>query len=369
MKNLAWPNKIIFLINILGALLLVASYSASYINPKTFWPLSFFGLAYPLILLINIAFVIYWAIFRKKQILLSLIIILLGLMNIRSHFQINLKNKNQINDSTNVLKVISYNVRLFDLYEWSSDRNTDNKIFELIKDSKANIICMQEFMNEGGGGIISVDSMVNSFKANQLHAEYTDEFGPQSRLGIAIFSSYPIVEKGRIDFGKSTHNICIYTDINVNGDTIRVYNVHFQSIHFGKEDYITLEKIDNSETDDKKQWMGIRKILKKLKIAFSRRSNQAELVANHIKHSPYKVILCGDFNDTPGSYSYHTVAEELNDAFIEKGTGLCNTYLGLFPFFRIDYILHSKDIECLSYERIDKKLSDHYPISSIIKIK
>ncbi len=371
MNNLAWPNKIIFIVNILCTLLLVASYSASYISPKIFWPLSFLGLAYPFILILNIAFMIYWALFQKKQMILSLIVILLGWTHIKSHFQAHWGNDTiPNNDACHTLKIISYNVRLFAIYDDSSkDKTTDNKIFDIIKNSNADIICMQEFMYNNDGYIISADSMQQSFKAHELHAEYSNVFNPTNKLGIATFSSYPIVNKGRIDFGKGTNNICMYTDIDVKGDTIRVYCAHFQSIRFGKEDYVTIEKIDDSPIDDEKQWMGIKKILRKLKIAFSRRASQAELVAESINNSPYPVILCGDFNDTPGSYTYHTVSEKLNDSFIEKGNGIGNTYIGLFPSFRIDYILHSDNIECLYYERIDKKLSDHYPVSAILKVK
>lgn len=369
MKNLSWPNKFIFLINICCALLLIASYSASYISPKIFWPLSFFGLAYPFILLVNIFFVIYWVLFRKWQLLVSLIIILLGWPHLIAHFQIHFGNTNSSVGNTNLLKVITYNVRLFDLYEWSSDRSTDNKIFGLMKNSNADIICMQEFMYHNDGEIISVDSMLQSFKANQLHAEYTAVYNPTNKLGIATFSSYPIIGKGRLDFGKNTHNICMYTDIKVNKDTIRVYNAHFQSIHFGKEDYLFLEKIDDPNTDSETQWLGIKKILKKMRAAFTRRSEQADKVAEHISKSPYPVVFCGDFNDTPGSYTYHTIAKFLHDAFKESGRGIGNTYIGLFPSFRIDYILYSDDLESSNYERIEKKYSDHYPIGCRIEIK
>jgi endonuclease/exonuclease/phosphatase family metal-dependent hydrolase len=365
-KNLAWPNKIIFIINVACALLLFGSYSGSFISPKLFWPLSFLGLAYPLILVVNVFFIIYWALLRKKQILLSFIVILLGWNHIITHFQFSFNH--EINKDAKTLKVLTYNVRLFDLYEWSSDRLTDNKIFDLLKESDADIICMQEFMNHGDGAIISADSMVKSFRANQMHAEYTLVYDARNKLGIATYSSYPIVGKGRIDFGKGTHNICMYTDIKINDDTLRIYNSHFQSIQFGKEDYLVLEKIDEADETNEKQWLGIRKILKKLKIAFGRRANQAEMVREHISHSPYPVIFCGDFNDTPGSYTYHTVANKLNDAFVEKGNGISNTYIGIFPFFRIDYILHSEELKCLMYEKIDDKFSDHYPISAIMQI-
>jgi endonuclease/exonuclease/phosphatase family metal-dependent hydrolase len=368
-KTLSWPNKIIFFFNIISALLLIASYGASYISPKIFWPLSFFGLAYPIILLLNITFIIYWSLFRKKQLLLSLIVIILGFTNLRTHFQLQFGASDTVESNPNIVKVITYNVRLFDLYEWSSDRSTDNKIFELMKNADADIISMQEFMYHDDGSIISADSMVKSFKANHLHTEYTLVYNSTNKLGIATFSSYPIVGKGCIDFGKKTHNICMYTDIKINTDTIRVYNAHFQSIQFGKEDYLTLEKIDDADADNEKQWMGIRKILKKLKIAFSRRADQAEMVAEHITHSPYPIIFCGDFNDTPGSYTYHSIAKQLNDCFVEKGSGIGNTYIGLFPSFRIDYILHSDQLECLQYERIEKKYSDHYAISAWLKVK
>ncbi len=155
-----------------------------------------------------------------------------------------------------------------------------------------------------------------------------------------------------------------YSDIKINNDTVRVYNLHFGSIHLVYEDYKPYEDTGKS-TIAKKNYI---ELVKLLKDAFVRRAAQAEKVTEHISDCPYPFLICGDFNDIPSSYAYCTVARGIKDAFIESGKGFGNTYIGRFPSFRIDYILHSKGVKTYNFETVHVKYSDHYPITCYFEL-
>ncbi|HEY9196231.1 MAG TPA: endonuclease/exonuclease/phosphatase family protein, partial [Mucilaginibacter sp.] len=156
-------------------------------------------------------------------------------------------------------------------------------------------------------------------------------------------------------------NQCLYIDVNKNGKTFRVYSVHLQSIKFDPEDY---KYIDSVSHKGKTDMQSTKRLGDKLKNAFIKRSVQVFKVKAHAAKCPYPYIISGDFNDTPTSFAVNQMAAGLKNAFCEKGSGLGRTYNGNFPNYQIDYIMASKQFEVASYQIIEKKLSDHYPLRS-----
>ena len=175
-----------------------------------------------------------------------------------------------------------------------------------------------------------------------------------------LFNSSPTWHK---NLSYSSNNICIYSDIILHKDTVRVYNVHFQSIGFSKKDNKFLDDLVD-EKDAQDEIENSTDILRRLKRAFIKRTQQVEMIKHHMKTSQYKIILCGDFNDTAASYTYEELTEKLNDAFCEKGLGFGKTYTGRWPNFRIDYVLHDKTFHCSGYHRSEQTFTDHYPITA-----
>lgn len=344
--------------NHVAAISLLISYLAPHISPENFWFIAFFGLAYPLLVLINLLFVIYWGIQLKKRGFYSLIIILAGWTNIYRYLQFNFEGSPD--KSKKLVKIMSYNVKVFDLYNWSHNVEARNDMFGLMSDENPDILCLQEFFSRDSSHLNNADSLhkINNLKYD--HIEYTATVKRIHHFGIATYSTYPIVAKGKIDFGYKSNNICIYSDIKIDKDTIRVYNMHLQSIAFSKGDYKYIEDLQNDvETEDIEH---SKNILNRLKLAFIKRAQQANLIAMSISRSPHPVIVCGDFNDTPGSYTYHTISENLKDAFVESGNGFGRSYTGKFPSFRIDYILHSPQFKSYDFVTIREELSDHFPL-------
>jgi endonuclease/exonuclease/phosphatase family metal-dependent hydrolase len=154
----------------------------------------------------------------------------------------------------------------------------------------------------------------------------------------------------------------MYTDILFHSDTIRIFNIHLQSIRFRKEDYAFMDTVSLKYSNE--QMRGIRNIGSQLKTAFSLRSEQAEMISNYIGDSPYPVIAMGDFNDTPQSYAYRKIKKGLHDAFKVSGRGFGNTYSGDLPSFRIDYIMFSNPLFSHQFKRIKTEYSDHFPITT-----
>jgi endonuclease/exonuclease/phosphatase family metal-dependent hydrolase len=193
----------------------------------------------------------------------------------------------------------------------------------------------------------------------KYHAIFYSVKRKNSSYGVATFSRYPIKMTLEIPF-ENTVNAAMYTDIDVNGKIIRVYNVHLQSIKLNINNLFSKK---NNRIDE------IEEVSSRLKTAFVKRAGQVDIMAKHIDVSPYPVIICGDFNDTPVSYTYNKLKGNRLDTFCEAGKGMPSTYrLSVVPFFRIDYILHDKIMESLTYTVHQIDYSDHYPISSVVNI-
>ncbi len=351
-------NRIAMLCNHFAVIALLVSYMAPHISPENFWLISFFGLFYPILLIINLLFVIYWAIQIKRRALYSFLIVIVGYSNLHNYVQFTFNNTP---DSTkHLISIMSYNVKVFDLYDWNSNIDTRNKMFDLISTQAPEIACFQEYYHRDSSKYSNTDSLLKFTNFKYYHIEYTSNIKPKQHFGIATFSNYPIVNKGKINFGYHSNNVCIYSDLVISKDTFRVYNMHLQSIAFSKDDYKYMDDLQKDvETEDIEH---SKSILTRIKRAFIKRAKQADIIKFSIDSSPYPVIVCGDFNDTPGSYTKNTIATNLSDAFVESGNGFGRSYIGKFPSFRIDYILHDKTFKAYNFRTIQEELSDHYPI-------
>ena len=384
-------KRIILVLKYIAALFLLTSYLAAVVSLAVFWPIALIGLLYPLLLLLNILFVAYWILRRQKYFWISVVFIAVGWTH---HSRIIHWNKTkdgteaELRPAGSKFKLMSYNVRLFDLYNWRSDKNkvTRDKIFDFIKSESADVLLLQEFFVDDTKYFRTLDTMLLFLDTRNYHVEYTTSLRGNNHWGIATFSRFPIVNRGKVEFSEKSNNICIYTDIVVNKDTLRVYNSHLASIHFNYEEYDLIQKIggvgyegqsrdSSGKLGNSEQIKGISdedvsvidvslKMVDRLKIAFVKRAKQAEQIAEHIAKSPYKNIHAGDFNDTPTSYTYGILVKDRVDAFVNSGNGLGSTYSGKLPSYRIDYILHDAGLSSRDFKTItSNELSDHYPLS------
>ena len=345
-------SKFGFALNVGIAFLLLLAYLASIVPPDSFWPFSFFGLAYPYLVLPNLIFLVVWVVQRSKRFILPLLVLILGYQNFINTFQV--LPKSGTKDSG--IKVLTYNVHSF-RYDLRTHRTNTPKILDYFKTSGAEIICLQEatLLKEGKLSPKGIKEALPEINYYQLASS-----GDYS--GSITFSKYPIINLGEIRFPGSS-NLVLFSDIKIdNRQTIRVYNCHLQSYSIDPEDYSIIDSLGSGSNG--RQINDARRISYKLKVGFKLRAFQARKVADHIRKSPYPVIVCGDFNDTPVSYAYRQVRGNLKDAFVESGWGVSNTYNGELPSFRIDYIFCDRKFVVQNYARDLIKFSDHFPVHS-----
>lgn len=342
---------------------------ASLFDPQPFWPVSLLGLSLPFLFIFNLFFVGWWAIARSKTVVIPLTAMLLTLIRLPLIYQSGNEPEATRNDTSKV-KVLSFNVRLFDWYNWTKNKETRRTILGFLEEQKADIYCFQEFFTSDRPGFDNFSSIQTFSKIRYAHTEYPIKLYGTDYHGMATFSRHPIVGKGKVDIetGSKSTNMCLYTDIKIGKDTIRVYNFHLQSVRLDVPDYKFIEDLgQNPEEADKMS--RTRNILRRIKNGNIRRARQAELISDHIDSSPYPVIVCGDMNDTPLSYTYRLASEGLNDAFRESGKGFGFTYAGPIPGLRIDYIFHSPELASSGFTTWYRKFSDHYPVSADIFLK
>jgi endonuclease/exonuclease/phosphatase family metal-dependent hydrolase len=352
-------TKIILLANGIVAFLLVLTYLSVYVNPSASWVFAFIGMAYPFILLFNILFLILWIFLRKWYFLLSLLCIAAGWNTLTRFFQFQPKVTKQTHAETSI-RLVTYNVRLFNYYQWHKDTATWRKIVDYIHAENPDIVCFQEFITLPGTGHDLKDLIRKLTPLRYYHVFYTDRVPGKINFGMATFSKYPIIHKEKIVFRNSL-NGSICSDIAVGHDTIRVYNCHLQSLRLRKEYNDLLDSLIFHYSE--KQLEALKDVSVHLRQAFVQRAGQVNILSRNIRISPFPVIVCGDFNDTPVSYTYHKMRDGLQDAFMEAGSGLGNTFQGNLPFVRIDYVFYSPVFHARFYQTKKIDWSDHFPLT------
>jgi len=346
---------------------LLFAYLCPFIHPGTFWLLPFFGLAYPIIFMITIFFLIIWIVARSKWALIVLVVLLIG-GNLHFRMLATGENPENLPKIEETLHIMSYNVRLFDLYNWTKSEQYENRdsIFNYLKRENPDVVCFQEFYHQDRPTNFPTRDTIREFLSiKDYHERYSHKLKGRQNFGVAMLSKYPMISKGDIAFENEDQNIdadnyCIYADILKGKDTFRIYTIHLQSIKFKMNDYAVFgDKNKNPEFEKS----NVRLIIDKLRLAFPKRASQAQKVMEHIETSPYPVIICGDFNDTPLSYTYNQFNKTLIDAFRNCSSGIGSTYIGRVPAGRIDYIFHSNGLNSMDFKIQEGEHSDHRAVS------
>jgi endonuclease/exonuclease/phosphatase family metal-dependent hydrolase len=363
----SFAKTLMVIINILVIICLLLSYAAAYISPEKYWLLAFFGIAYPVFLLINVLFIIFWILLWKKYFMLSLATVLIGYNQVQSLFPFRFSADPVTPAGT--MKILTFNVHsLYGRTNHDYDPHTPSKVMEFIAGEKPDILCIQEFYAAGHDYLSILDHV--SSRINMEHYffhNYYDVTDSKKINALVIFSKYPIVRTGSVKF-MDRNTMSVFIDFISGSDTFRVFNLHLESIKFGDEDYSFYSHLTAPASEKVKITTGSVKIFGKLKKAFVLRAEQVDIMKEQIRKSPYPVIVCGDFNDTPFSYTYNTLEKGLNDSYKQAGKGFSgNTYAGKFPSFRIDYVLSDDHFAAYNYTRYRNNLSDHYPVAVSLK--
>ncbi|MCE2743191.1 MAG: endonuclease/exonuclease/phosphatase family protein [Fluviicola sp.] len=345
---------------------LLLAYLCPFVHPSTFWVLPFFGLAYPVILVCTLLLLLIWILARSKWALITLFILIIGgklhfrMLAVGSEPEV-LPTKEQS------FHIMSYNVRLFDLYDWTTREKYENRdsIFHYIERENPDVICFQEFYHQDKPTEFPTrDYLIKALDIKDYHERYSHKLKGRQNFGIAMLSKYPMIAKGAVVIeNDDDDNYCIYADIVKNTDTLRIYNVHLRSIKFNSDEYAVF---GDELHDPNIEKSAVRIMVDKLRIAFPKRADQAVTIIKHMETSPYPVVICGDFNDTPMSYTYNQFCKSLTDAYKNCATGIGSTYAGRVPAGRIDYIFYSPSLHSANFKIQKEIYSDHKAISCFI---
>jgi endonuclease/exonuclease/phosphatase family metal-dependent hydrolase len=262
------------------------------------------------------------------------------------------------------IRVMSWNVEHFEIAEHKKHPEKKQQMIWLINHYQPDVACFQEMVGSDSvpTAINYLPDFVKDLKMPYFFYTYNSKlnFDKDHHFGIIIFSKYPIVNKKSISFSPNNYNsIFQYVDILKGEDTFRVFNLHLQSLKFSDDD---LTYLDKPSIDEENKFQRSRNIISKFKTGFLKRKYQSEHLKEEINQSPYPVIVCGDFNDVPNSYAYATIGKGLQNSFAQKGSGIGRTYSHISPTLRIDNIFADKRFTIQQHVRVDKDVSDHFPI-------
>ncbi|RYE37918.1 MAG: endonuclease, partial [Sphingobacteriales bacterium] len=297
--RLTFFDKLVLFATFLGAIFLIAGANAGHFDPKDHIIIAFMGLAYPFILLFNVIVLAWWLLRRQWLFATCLLVIIFsGYKVLFATFTLfgSEGNKERTADH---LRVMTYNVHLFKKFGEDNDKQVKRKFLQILKDQQPDVVLFQEYYTRFKGEFNMTDSIKKMLNVKYYY------FVPSSKnsyeaYGMAIFSRYPISNTNFIPFDEYNSNACMYVDIKVRDKNLRVYNVHLRSINFQAADYNYLEKVRKEINPDKQN---SKRILRMLKDAFERRSDDVKLVQGSLKTCTTPYIIAGDFNDTPASYA------------------------------------------------------------------
>ena len=362
-------RRFVFLVNGLVALLFLGACLVGVVSARRFWPVSFLGLAFPILLALILGFLLLWLLLHPRYALLDLACLAVGYKSLAVFFAWRGLLAPPTVAPGSSFRVMSYNVRYFKDFDQGPAHNLRlrGRIMALMAHEHPDILCLQEFYTSES----PLEQDNKAYISDSLGLPYryfsSDHNYGNRHSGSIVFSRYPILAAGKLKLLEhSPSESVIYADIRLGNDTIRVFTLHLQSIYLNHHDLAGIQRVKHQEDTG---FAASRVILGKLRKAFLIREQQARTVAGYIRDSPYPVLLCGDFNDTPDSYAYWHIRGQLQDAFLQRGFGIGRTYTGISPTLRIDYILASDRFEVLQYHRVARSLSDHFPILADLSLK
>jgi endonuclease/exonuclease/phosphatase family metal-dependent hydrolase len=363
-----------FLLRSLRAVTILASFGyfvsclTPYISPAVFWPMAFLALGYAYLGLLVLILCLVWIFIKRKVALLLVVLLLFGYKNLFATFAFNFSAKNQSvvpakKDST-VLRVMTWNVRGFDNVSAHVDTpgSIRFRMLEYITETNPDVICMQEFAEHQGRGLIS-----NSTELLDLGYHYfyrSDEMRNYMwygymHTGTVIFSKLPLLDTGKVVYNDpSSPEHILFADIKFNNRKLRIFSTHFKSLSLDAK-YLpgTRKTVFHGDSN----FVYNASYFEKIRTFAKEHAIESLIAKIEINRSPYPVLFTGDLNSVPASYPYHVLSKGLQDAFLNKSYGLGSTMDSLPGTLRIDYFFIDKKLSVENYYRSPLHLSDHYP--------
>lgn len=332
------------------------------LNPYEQSFIGILGLLTPVLMVINLLFLLVWLVARKWLYCLIPIASFIISWNVFSvAFGGHFFSKQSFEKTDSTFTLMSYNVRLLDLYKWSKEKDTRERMLHFLKEQNPTVLCIQEFYNGNDSiGVNNIKSIQDSCNY-PYYAECNLNVNKRGKWGSIIFSHLPIVSTENHDIDVSGSNMLQQANIAFQKDTFSVFNIHLKSNRFTLSESELVGKKEIPVWDEK-TINESKSIYNKLEKSTINRGLEADLVSNVIQHNRYPSLVCGDLNDIPSSYAYFKMRSTKLDAFLTKGAGLGATYNQAIPLLRIDYIFYDPAFTLQGFQKFDVTYSDHYPI-------
>ena len=362
-------KRVFVVLNSIAAICFLITALAPYLNPAKWWPIGFLGLTAPYLVMLLIFFFLFWLIIKPMYCLLPLIALTIGWQQLASLFALHAKETFTSVKVEPRIRLVDWNVGSLVGLSKGKDKQKliRTQLAGVVKDVQPDIICLQEFNHSNTQGPHADN--IGLFKKDYPHYYFSKDYTKGNgyfMYGSIIFSKYPIIHSGKVQYPGKRAESLIYADIVKDDDTMRIFTTHLQSFRFSDTDYHDIEKI---RQQDKELFDASKSLIKKMRLAFMRRGIQADIVRTALDKSPYPSVICGDFNDVPNSYTYFHIRGKRQDVFLEKGFGIGRTYIAMAPTLRIDYILPDHHFFIHQFDMVDEDLSDHLMLVADISLK
>jgi len=366
-----FTKRFIVACNILIASLFLLGAYGYWFNPEKYWFVGLLTLANFYFLLLLIGFFFFWLLAKPKMVVISITAVALAWSPMKHLVKLRLNNGFELKKEKNQLRVMSWNIEHFEIASHKKNPEKKQQMLQLVNKYHPDVACFQEMVgNENNPAAINY---LPDIAATLQMPYYYYAFNPilsydkDHQFGIIIFSKYPFTKKETISHNPNNYNsIFQYADIALGRDTVRIFNLHLQSLRFSNED---LQYLEEPSIDNKSNFKNGKNIISKFKTGFAKRRVQSIHVKEEMNNSPYPLVVCGDFNDVPNSFAYHHIGNELQNGFATAGTGIGRTYSHIAPTLRIDNIFVDERFTIHQFARDGKKISDHFPIVADIALK
>tara|TARA_B100001173_G_C16026317_1_gene564188 strand:+ start:2711 stop:3715 length:1005 start_codon:yes stop_codon:yes gene_type:complete len=328
-------SKILLLINVF-----LIAFQLLLMN--TFWDFHqypFLNLMVPVISVINVIFFIFWIIKLKWPFLLFIFSLMIGFKEWGKLYKL----PNNAIPISNGIKVMSFNVRLFNSFKWIDSKSVPQSIETFINKENPDLVCLQEHSKEFNP------------KFKNYPYQYIVSSKNNNQNGLCILSKYPLKNRGRLDF-EDSNNSALYANFYYKRDSIRIYNVHLESLSINLKDSLLIQE-------------HFLKFVERIQSVIQKQELQIDQFVKVDQKNKHPTIICTDLNNNAFSRVYKRLKADRLDAFDLSGGGLGATYkLAYFPF-RIDFIFTDQKFKVINFKTHDLKLSDHKPISALLQWK
>jgi len=326
-------------------------YISIWVSPAFMWIFGFMAMLIPFVWIANFIWLVVLFFIQKEKLLYPLIGLVLGFRFVLSTFTFHFEQSPQPDDFT----ILSSNVRVFNVYaHLNKDFKESKAQIEWLENQSADVLSIQEFYHEPKSQLFNTKERLGKKKGYQMFtkAAVTNQIGAE--FGLAIFSKFPILNSGEVPYKNKKKNLMIFADLKIKQKTVRIYNIHLASMHIDEQEIVDPDKVKQTYI----------KSFYRLKNGFIERANQVESLLEHIKQCPHPIVLTGDLNDLPYSYTYFKLLSVLENSFENAGSGFGFTYNSNKLFFlRIDNQFFSKNMGIRNFQVLRKStFSDHFPL-------